>query len=180
MNPASNLILVGPMGAGKTSIGKRVARHFGLDFIDVDQRIESLTGARVPVIFELEGECGFRRRESELLAVLCAGRGLLIATGGGAVLAAHNRELLRHGGFVVWLRTPVERQLERLAQDRSRPLLQVPDRARHLRDMARLRDPLYAETCDLVFESDQRRVAVAAERLVAALAMRWQRDAHAA
>ena len=180
MNPASNLILIGPMGAGKSSIGKRVARHFGLDFVDVDQLIETRTGARVPIIFEIEGEPGFRRRESDILAELCSGRGQLIATGGGAVLAAGNRDLLRRGGFVVWLRTPVERQLERLAQDRSRPLLQVPDRARHLREMARLRDPLYAETCDLVFESDQRRVGSAAERLVNALSTRWQRDAHAA
>jgi shikimate kinase len=180
MNPASNLILIGPMGAGKSSIGRRVARHFALDFVDVDQLIEAQTGARIPMIFEVEGETGFRRRECEVLAAVCAGRGQLIATGGGAVLAEANRALMRRSGYVVWLRTSVERQLERLSQDRSRPLLQVADREQRLHSMAALRDPLYRDTCDLRFESDQRRVAVAAERLVALLTSQWQRDAHAA
>ncbi|MCK7595013.1 shikimate kinase [Pseudomarimonas salicorniae] len=180
MNPASNLILVGPMGAGKSSIGKRLARRFGLAFVDVDEAIEAQTGARIPVIFELEGEAGFRRRESELLAELCAGRDQLIATGGGAVLSEANRSLLSRSGFVVWLRTGVERQLDRLAQDRCRPLLQVPDRERRLRAMAAERDPLYRAVCDLAFDSDQRRVSVAAERLAGLLAGHWQRDAHAA
>lgn len=180
MNPASNLILIGPMGAGKTSIGKRLAERFGLAFVDADQAIVASTGVPIPTIFEIEGEAGFRQRESSVLAELCAARGQLIATGGGAVLAAENRQRLQQGGYVVWLRTTVERQIERLAHDRSRPLLQVADREARLREMAALRDPLYQQTCDLVFESDQRRVAAAAERLYTQLATRWQRDAHAA
>lgn len=180
MNPASNLILIGPMGAGKTSIGKRLAERFGLRFVDADQAITAHTGVPIPTIFEIEGEAGFRQRESSVLAELCAGRDQLIATGGGAVLAPANRELLSRSGFVVWLRTSVERQIERLAQDRTRPLLQVADREQRLREMAALRDPLYQQTCDVVFDSDQRRVAAASERLHALLAARWQRDAHAA
>lgn len=180
MNPASNLILIGPMGAGKTSIGKRLAERFQLAFVDLDQVIVAHTGVSIPTVFEIEGEAGFRRRESQVLAGLCAGRNQLIATGGGVVLAEGNRDLLRRSGYVVWLRTTVERQLERLAQDRTRPLLQVDDREKRLREMAALRDPLYQQCCDLVFDSDQRRVAAAAERLAALLISRWQRDAHAA
>lgn len=180
MNPASNLILIGPMGAGKTSLGKRLARRLGLSFVDADQAIEKQTGARIPMIFEIEGEAGFRRRESEVLAALCAGRDQLIATGGGAVLDAGNRALLQRSGYVIWLRTSVERQLERLGHDRSRPLLQVADREQRLREMAAQREPLYRETCDLVFDSEQRRVNLAVDRLATLLASRWQRDAHAA
>jgi shikimate kinase len=179
MNPAANLILIGPMGAGKSSIGRRLAQRLGLAFVDADQAIEAATGASVRTIFEMEGEAGFRERESLVLQELCAGHGRLIATGGGAVLREHNRELLRRAGFVVWLRTPVERQLERLGNDRSRPLLQTADRAQRLRQLAADRDPLYAATCDLVFDSDQRRVGIAVERLVQQLAGRWQRSAAA-
>jgi shikimate kinase len=180
MNPAPNLILIGPMGAGKTSIGRRVALRFGLQFVDADQYIEAQTGVAVRTIFELEGEAGFRRRERQALVELCARHGLLLATGGGAVLDADNRALLARSGFVVWLRTPVERQLERLGRDRSRPLLASSDRRRRLLEMAAQRDPLYAETCDLAWESDQRRVAVAAERLTQQLAECWQQTAAAA
>lgn len=180
MNPAPNLIFIGPMGAGKTSIGRRVATRLGLQFVDADQYIEAQTGVSVRMIFELEGEAGFRRRERQALSELCAREGLLIATGGGAVLDADNRALLARSGFVVWLRTAVERQLERLSRDRSRPLLAASDRRRRLLEMAALRDPLYDATCDLVWESDQRRVAVAAERLAHQLADCWQRPAAAA
>lgn len=180
MNPASNLILIGPMGAGKSSLGKRLARRYQLSFIDLDQLIEQRTGARIPVIFELEGEAGFRRRESEALQEACKGDGRLIATGGGAVLDAANRDLLRGSGFVVWLRTSVEGQLQRLARDRSRPLLQVADRQRRLREIARQRDPLYRQTCDLEFDTAARRVALASEQLSELVDRHWQRTANAA
>lgn len=179
MNPASNLILIGPMGAGKTSIGRRLAERFGLRFVDADQAIEDTTGVSVRTIFELEGEDGFRLRESAALRQLCAGSGQLIATGGGAVLREENRELLRRSGYVVWLRTSVDRQLERLAHDRSRPLLQTPDRVQRLRALATTRDPLYAATCDLVFDSEQRRVVAAADRLAQTLSQRWRQEAAA-
>ena len=175
MNPAPNLILIGPMGAGKTSIGRRLAAMFELAFVDVDQWVEQHTGVAIGTIFELEGEAGFRRREHAALEELTRGRGRLIATGGGAVLDPRNRRLLAERGFVVWLRTPVERQLERLSRDRQRPLLAAPDRRQRLQELAAARDPLYAASCDLAFESDQRRVAMAVDRLGAMIAERWQR-----
>lgn len=176
MNPASNLILVGPMGAGKTTIGKRLAKQFGLRFVDSDHFIEQRTGARVATIFELEGESGFRQRERQAIAELCAGEHQLIATGGGAILDPDNRRIMHERGFVIWLRTSVLRQLERLAQDRTRPLLQSGNRRHRLEVMAAQRDPLYAACCDLVFESEQRKVGAAAERLTRILCQRWQRS----
>src|SRR5688572_5240565 len=142
MNPARNLVLVGPMGAGKTSIGKRLANRLGLAFVDCDHRLEELTGATVPVIFDCEGEAGFRARESQLIAELMHGHGQLVATGGGAVVADENRRQLRTGGFVVWLQVGVPRQIERLARDRTRPLLAVPDRESRLQALAAARAPL--------------------------------------
>lgn len=175
MNPAPNLVFVGPTGAGKTSIGKRVAERLGLRFVDADQRLEELTGASVALIFECEGEAGFRAREHALIAELCAGEGQLIATGGGAVLDPENRRVLRERGFVVHLDVSVAQQLQRLDRDRARPLLQAPDREARLQAMAEQRGPLYAEIADLRFVSDGLGVGVAAERLLEQLATRWQR-----
>src|SRR5690349_18510980 len=141
MNPAPNLVFVGPMGAGKTTIGTRVAAKLGLRFVDVDRRLEELTGAQVPVIFECEGESGFRTRESALIAQLCEDSGLLIATGGGAVLDPENRRCLRERGFVVYLHVDVEAQLTRLARDRSRPLLLEGDRRAKLLALTAQREP---------------------------------------
>ncbi|WP_395791781.1 shikimate kinase [Aquimonas sp.] len=179
MNPASNLILVGPMGAGKSTIGRRLAKRFGLRFVDLDRVIETETGARIPLIFEIEGEPGFRDREHQSLQQTCTDRGMVLATGGGAVLRADNRSLLRDSGFVVWLRTDVAHQLERLRNDTTRPLLAAPDREQRLTDMATLRNPLYREVADLVFVSDQSHVGAAAERLARVLERRWQRPAAA-
>lgn len=176
MNPAPNLVFVGPMGAGKTSIGTRVATRLGLRFVDADRRLEELTGARVAVIFECEGEAGFRARESALLAQLCVDSGQLIATGGGAVLAAGNRRLLHDRGFVVHLHVPVDAQLARLQRDRSRPLLARGDRRATLLALATQRDPLYAQIADLRFEPDGPGPAAVAERLSALLATQWRRS----
>jgi shikimate kinase len=180
MNPAPNLVLVGPMGAGKTSIGKRLAERLGLEFVDCDQRLEELTGAPVPIIFECEGEAGFRQREAALIAELMRGRDRLVATGGGAVLSPANRTALRERGYVVHLSVGVEQQLERLARDRQRPLLNTPDRRARLEALATERDPLYAEVADMVFATDGLAVATAAERLAALLASHWQREGEAA
>jgi len=176
MNPAPNLVLVGPMGAGKSSIGRRLAERFGLDFVDSDHYIEQRCGATIPAIFEHVGEAGFRERERAALAELLEGNGQLVATGGGAVLDAGNRALLARRGFVVYLRASVESQLRRLARDRSRPLLQRPDREQVLVQMAALRDPLYREVADLVMETDGHTAAEAASRLGLLLAQRWQLD----
>lgn len=176
MNPAPNLVLVGPMGAGKTSIGKRLASRLGLAFVDCDHRLEEVTGAAVPLIFECEGEAGFRARETSLIAELMRGHGQLIATGGGAVLAPANREQLQARGFVVHLQVSVDQQLERLARDRSRPLLAFGDKRARLESLATERGPLYRDIADLAFDADGLSVAVAAERLGALLGQRWQRD----
>lgn len=175
MNPASNLILVGPMGAGKSCIGKRLAEHFGLRLADADREIEQRTGSSVAAIFEHEGEAGFRARESAVLAELLAGDGLLLATGGGAVLAADNRRLLRERGFVVQLLVTVEQQLERLAQDRSRPLLAGSDREQVLRTLAEQRAPLYAQVADLRFDTGALTSAEAATQLAEQLDRLWRR-----
>ncbi|MGO1073753.1 shikimate kinase [Lysobacter sp. CA199] len=175
MNPASNLILVGPMGAGKTCIGKRLAERFGLRLVDADREIEQRTGASVAAIFEHEGEAGFRARESAVLAELLAEDGLLLATGGGAVLAADNRRLLRERGYVVQLLVSVEQQLERLAQDRSRPLLARGDREHVLHELARTRAPLYAQVADLRFDTGAMSALDAALGLAAELDLHWRR-----
>jgi len=181
MKAAANLILVGPMGAGKTSIGRRLAERLGLHFVDADLALEEATGATVNLIFELEGEAGFRERERTLLGELCRGEGQVVATGGGAVLDAATRRLLAASGFVIYLRTGGERQLERLAKDRTRPLLKAPDRRERLQALAAQRGPLYEEIADLAYDSDHASVSGAAEALIEQLRARWQRRAdHAA
>lgn len=180
MNPASNLILIGPMGAGKSCIGRRLAERYGLRLLDADREIEQRTGASVSTIFECEGEPGFRSRERSTLAELLADDDVLLATGGGAVLDADNRQLLCTRGFVVHLQVSVEQQLERLARDRTRPLLQREDREQVLRDLAQARAALYAEVADLQFDTDHLTADVAASRLADVLDARWQRRGEAA
>ena len=179
MNPAPNLVLVGPMGAGKTSIGKRLAEQFALAFVDADREIEAQAGACVATIFDCEGEAGFRARERAALARLLAGEGQVLATGGGAVLDPGTRALLRARGFVVHLQVSVDGQLQRLARDRVRPLLRQGDRAQVLQALALARAPLYAEVADLVFDTDGLSSADAARALAAALRGAWTRGAAA-
>jgi shikimate kinase len=174
VNPASNIILIGPTGAGKSAIGRRLAARLELAFIDLDQQIECDSGARIPLIFEVEGEAGFRRRESAALIAACAGSGRLIATGAGIVLNPQNRVQLGDGGYVVHLHTSVDQQLRRLDRDRSRPLLRTPDRRERLQSMALERGPLYRQLADLAFCSDGLSVSVATDRLLAMVLQNWQ------
>jgi shikimate kinase len=177
MNPAPNLFFVGPMGAGKTTIGRRVAELLGLPFYDLDHEIEMHTGATIPLIFDVEGESGFRQREQAVLAEFAARNGIVLATGGGAVLAEENRRCLRERGFVVYLETTLEDQLARLARDRKRPLLAAPDRRELLRTLAAVRNPLYREVADLTVPAGHHRNVVAlAQRLAGELAQIWQRS----
>jgi shikimate kinase len=175
MNPSSNLFLVGPSGAGKTSIGRRLAEHYALPFIDLDREIETHTGVDVTTIFEIEGEAGFREREAALLDACSAGDGLVLATGAGAVLDADSRRHLSQRGFVLWLQASVEQQLERLSRDRQRPLLAGVDRRQRLDAMAVVRNPLYADIADLALPGRHEHVAPACMRALHMLDMHWQR-----
>lgn len=164
------------MGSGKTSIGKKLASQLGLHFVDADQRLEQSAGATVAMIFELEGEAGFRARESQVLAELMQGSDQVIATGGGAVLSAENRELLRRRGFVVYIQVGVGRQLDRLARDNTRPLLADGDRRATLETLAAARGPLYEQVADLVFNTDGLSVASATNRICARVRDTWKRE----
>lgn len=148
-----NLFLVGPMGAGKTTIGRLLAKTTGLKFYDSDREIEARTGVGIPMIFEYEGEEGFRRREHEVLVDLVKLQGIVLATGGGIVMRPDNRELLRRHGFVVYLSCSVARQLERTAKDGHRPLLKTPDPAKRLRELMAIRAPLYESIADLMVDT---------------------------
>ena len=179
MNPASNLVLVGPMGAGKSSIGRYLARGFGLQFVDLDREIERRTGASVRMIFDCEGEAGFRVRERTALADVLAGSGRVLATGGGSVLDDRNRSLMRERGYVVYLMVSVAGQLQRLGRDRSRPLLAGADREEVLQRLAGERGALYREVADLEFDTGSAAAATAATRLAGLLEQHWQRGAGA-
>lgn len=152
MKTCENIYFVGMMGAGKTTIGRQLARRLKKRFIDCDHEVEARTGVRIPLIFEIEGETGFRRRESQVLQELSSEHGLVLATGGGAVLDPENRKRLSGTGLVVYLCAPPEELYARTQNDRNRPLLQVADPLGKLRELYAVRDPLYREVADLVFE----------------------------
>lgn len=151
----SNIYLVGPMGAGKTTIGRHLAEMLGRSFVDSDHEIERKTGASIPWIFEKEGEIGFRGRETATLQELCVQSNLVVATGGGVVTQRVNRQLLQRNGVVIYLYTPVEIQLQRTHRDRNRPLLQVENPEQKLRELFEVRDPLYREVADYIIETHQ-------------------------
>ncbi|QKX16477.1 shikimate kinase AroK [Microbulbifer sp. YPW1] len=148
------IFLVGPMGAGKSTIGKLLAAQLGLPFADSDKVLEDRTGADIPWIFDVEGEAGFRRRESEVLADLCNGQPQVVATGGGIVLLPENRALLKAQGFVVYLRASLDQLVERTSKNSNRPLLQVSDPRSKLREILQQREAFYAEVADLVCDTD--------------------------
>ncbi len=164
-----NIFLIGPMGAGKSTIGKLLAKTLGRDFCDSDKEIERRTGVSIPMIFDYEGEAGFRRRESEVLARLSEQESAIIATGGGAVTIRENRELLRRRGFVVYLKCSVDKQLERTHKDTNRPLLQTGDPRQKLQELFAERDPLYSEIADLTVDTGTLSGQSAVKRIIAAL-----------
>jgi shikimate kinase len=148
-----NLYLVGLMGAGKTTVGRQLARRMGRRFVDSDHEIEARTGVRIPTIFEIEGEAGFRQREAQVIADLASETGLVVATGGGVVLNPENRTLLRQSGWVVYLCVPPAQLYERTRHDQNRPLLQVEDPLARLQALYTQRDPLYREVADIIAKS---------------------------
>lgn len=167
MRKSGNVILVGPMGVGKSTIGRHLAKLLKMDFVDCDHEIERRTGVTIAVIFEIEGEAGFRAREALALAELTDHRqGLILATGGGAVLRPANREILRSRGVVVYLHANIEILLRRTQRDRRRPLLQTADPRARMRELLEQRDPLYRDIADLVVETDQRSPAKLAREVV--------------
>ncbi|MBV1787396.1 shikimate kinase AroK [Marinobacterium sp. D7] len=144
------------MGSGKSTIGRLLSHELGQEFIDSDKAIEERAGADIPWIFDVEGETGFRNREQAVIDQLTQSSQIVLATGGGAVLRPENRHNLQSRGFVVYLQTSVDQQLERTARDRNRPLLQNDDPRGVLEKLMVERDPLYRECCDLIVKTDRR------------------------
>jgi shikimate kinase len=148
-----NVYLIGLMGAGKTTIGRSLAKRLGLSFIDTDKEIEARTGVSIPTIFEIEGEEGFRKRETQVLREAAEKSACIVATGGGAAVREENRRIMRESGYVVYLDASPQMLWERTRHDKNRPLLQVADPLAKLTQLSAVRDPLYREIADLVIDS---------------------------
>jgi len=163
----TSIFLIGPMGSGKTAVGRALSRTLGLPFHDSDAEIERRTGVDIPFIFEKEGEAGFRAREREAIEALTRLEGIVLATGGGAVLASENRRHLAERGTVVYLETSVRQQADRVRHGRNRPLLQQPgDIAERLGALMDVRSPLYGEIADVTVSTDGRRVPAVVEEIL--------------
>ncbi|MCK9193771.1 MAG: shikimate kinase AroK [Nevskia sp.] len=165
MSKQNNIFLIGPMGAGKTTVGRRLADARGMEFIDSDQDVEARTGVNITFIFEKEGEAGFRRRERSAIANLTERENLVLSTGGGAILDPDNRRWLSERGFVVYLYAGVEQQIARTERTDNRPLLQGGDRRDTLQRLFLIRDPLYREIADLVINTDGRNARTLAREI---------------
>ncbi len=159
MRSSRNIFLVGLMGAGKTTLGKQLARRLEKPFHDSDHEVEARTGVRIPIIFEIEGEAGFRARESDAIERLTNLQNIVLATGGGAVLDPLNRERLAMRGFVIYLHAHPRDLWQRMRHDKSRPLLQTADPLARLKELYNVRDPLYRSTADLVIDTGKQSVA---------------------
>ena len=162
----TNIILVGMMGAGKTTIGKALANSLGKEFVDSDHEIQDRTGVKIPVIFEIEGEAGFRKRESEVLSELVKKSNIVLATGGGAVLSRENRQILRRGGIVIYLRASVNDLYRRTRYDKNRPLLQTQNLFARLNELYAQRDALYRETAHVIIDSGKQGVRFLVQKLI--------------
>lgn len=169
MKPPKNLFLVGPMGAGKSAVGRQLARLTHLEFVDSDEEIESRTGVDIAFIFEKEGEAGFRKREGKVIDELSSREGIVMATGGGAVVDPDSRSRLGARGFVVYLYTSVRQQLDRTQRGRNRPMLENGDKEKVLGELLEQRDPMYREIADLIVDTDGRRVQTVAREIHEAL-----------
>ncbi|MCF6225929.1 MAG: shikimate kinase AroK [Xanthomonadales bacterium] len=169
MKFSQSIILIGSMGAGKTTVGKKLAQKLHRDFIDCDAELERQTGVDIATIFDIEGEEGFRKRESAQLEKLLQRREIVLATGGGVVLIEENRQRMTRNGIIIYLKTTVEQQLQRLQMDKKRPLLSVPDRQQVLTDLFTQRDPIYQALADITVHTDRRHSAEMASTVLRAI-----------
>jgi shikimate kinase len=166
MQDSRNIFLVGLMGAGKTTVARQLARRLGKTFYDTDHEIERRTGVRVQVIFEIEGEPGFRAREAQMVDSLTALQDVVLGTGGGVVLKPENRALLAARGFVIYLRAQPRDLYQRTRHDKSRPLLATDDPLAKLEELQRVRDPLYREVADLIVDTGRQSVGALVDQLL--------------
>ena len=155
MQENKNIILIGPMGAGKTTIGRQLAKRLSRQFYDSDHEIEKHTGADIPLIFELEGEDGFRKRESQVLQELLSIQNIVLSTGGGAVLDTENRKLLSENTIIIYLKSSAEKLYKRIADDKRRPLLQTEDRLNKIKQILEEREPIYISLANEIIETQE-------------------------
>ncbi len=174
MKLVNNIFLVGMPGAGKSTVGKALARRCGLTYLDCDHEIEARTGVAIATIFEIEGEAGFREREAQLIQDVCTRSGLALATGGGAVLREDNRRALHEHGLVIYLRARLADLVTRTRRDSKRPLLQGGNAEEKLRALLEVREPLYQQVAHMAFDSG----AQQAGRLVSQIIERMQREGY--
>ncbi len=161
-----NIFLIGLMGAGKTTIGRQIANELSLEFFDSDHEIENRTGVTVTHIFDIEGEAGFRKREIAVLDDLTGNKGIVLATGGGAILKAENRQFLMSRGTTIYLYANIETLLKRTSKDRNRPLLQTEDPRAKLTELFEARDPLYRETADIIIDTGKDSIRLALKEIL--------------
>ncbi len=182
LNSTTNIFLVGLMGSGKTTIGRALAKRLNKRFVDADHEIEARTGASIPLIFEIEGEASFRQREADVIRDLTEQQGIVLATGGGAVLNETSRRLLKERGIVVYLRASVSSILQRTSHDRNRPLLQTADPKARIEELSVQRAPLYEEVAHIIVETGRPNVQSVVQNILAQLEKNSAADdeAHAA
>lgn len=161
-----NIFLIGPMGSGKTTVGRQLAKALGYEFLDSDQEIERRTGATIPWIFDIEGEVGFRKREAQVIDDLTQRHDIVLATGGGAVLDVQNRAHLKSRGCVVYLVADVDKLVARTAKDTNRPLLRTEDPRKKLESLMEIREPLYREVAHLVIDTGARTLRSTISRIL--------------
>lgn len=161
-----NIFLIGLMGAGKTTIGRQLASELSLEFFDSDHEVEKRTGVTITHIFDIEGEAGFRKRETAMLNELTEKKGIVLATGGGAILKPENRQFLMSRGTTIYLYANIDTLLERTSKDRNRPLLQTEDPQAKLGELLDIRDPLYRETADIIIDTGKDSVRLALKEIL--------------
>ena len=169
MSMQQKIFLIGPMGAGKSTIGRHLSAELSLPFVDTDQEIEARCGADIPWIFDVEGEQGFRVREAKVLQDICASSAAVVATGGGIVVTEANRPLLKESGVSVYLHATVKQQLARTGKDRSRPLLNNGEPEKVLQDLMAVREPLYRSLAHIVYQTDNRNPRSTAKEIAQAI-----------